>query len=378
LLLAQGCRNAAGPAAGGESRNTEDGGEVVVAAFGELGQANRLAWQGLELAATEINLAGGITGRQLRLVRCDAGDDLRQGIRQAQQLADDPHTAMAILSSRQEVAVPAATVLAYHGILTMLTKVSAPMSDISLPLLFRLCPTDAEALNFLAAFCVHKGIKRVAVFAFNEDAARIYANTFETEAGAKGIEIAARLSCDMLTSENTFSRELANLKKSSQFDAIFYSGPPALSVKLINAAAALGIEHPFLGGAREDVADLASLADPLKTTVYIVSPFAYTTGDVAVKRFIDAYRQAYNEFPDVQAAINYNALHLYAQAARAVGGAIPGKVADILAQKNKWDGPFGEIRFNGARELVATKLYMKQFTNGRFETLDFDLKNASP
>jgi branched-chain amino acid transport system substrate-binding protein len=353
--------NSAGAAEGRDSRKIEASATLVVAALGPWEKENRLAWRGLELAAQEINQSGGIAGKKLKLLHYDDHDDIQEGLKQAQRIADDPSTAMTVIFSRKEVAVPAATVLAYYGIMTMLTRATASLDEIDLPLLFRMCPDDSEQLAFLTDFCVRQGIKRAVVFVSNGERARVYANTFETEARAKGMEIASRINCDMLTGEESFKRELASLQKKHQFDAIFFSGPAALSVTLFKAAAALGIKQPFLGGYRLEAFETASRADPLKISIYLVTPFS-AVADESARRFAENYRQAYGEEPDDKAGIGYAALQVYAQAARRVGSGVPDKVAAVLTRKKRWDGP----------------LFIKSYSEGRFQTLDFGREKAEP
>lgn len=376
LAAATSCQDSDRTSAGPDSRRVDSGKEVVVAAMGDWEGTNRPGWRGLELAAGEINQSGGIGGKPIRLWRNDVADDPHQGIQQAQVIANNPKTAMTILASRRKVAVPAATVLAYYGVLTMLTRVTAPMDAINLPLLFRMSPTDADEMNYLARFCVHVGIKRAALFVFNSDFARIRANTFEIEAKTKGIELAPRVECDMLTREEEFTRELAALKKNHPFDAIFFCGPPDLAEKLMKAAADLKMEQPFLGGSQWDTPGLARVAASAKISAYLVTQFSPERKDNAAQRFVAAYRQAYGEPPDDQAAIAYSSLRLYAQAANRAGSVNPGRVAFDLTNTERWDGPFGEMRFNKSGELKATALYINHFEHGVAQTIDFERKNG--
>lgn len=370
LVLASGCFDAERTGGGAGSRRTDSGNTILVAAMGNWEEGSRLAWEGLELAANEINRSGGILGKQLTLWRHNVSDDPRQGVRQAQAIADNPASAMAVLFSRQRVAVPASTVLAYYGVMTMLTQVSAPLNEINLPLLFRMCPTDSDELDFLTTFCVRKKIQRVALFVFNGESARLYANTFETDAKLKGMSVTSRTACDMLTTEATMKRELTNLGKHAPYDAIFYSGPVLPAVRLLRAAADLGIQQPFLGGSRWDTPELAKATSSNSTSVYLATPFAPDVSNQPARRFIDAYRQAYGEDPSAEAAITYNALHIYAEAVRLAGATAPDKVSAALIRKTVWNGPFGLVKFNAVGELVSSHLYIKHFSGGKFQILD--------
>jgi|GEM_PF-2952908 len=377
LLLASHGFVAIGAAGGFDAKNPEASKELLVAAIGNWEQTNRSAWQGLELAVGEINQSGGILGKPVKLWRAEVPDDLRQAIKQTQGIVDNPATAMAILFSKRNVALPVSIVLAYHGVLTLFTGELTPFHEVNLPLLFRLCPSDADEMSCLATFCTSKRIRRVAVFAANGDYAKSFANIFETKAKAMGMQIVARTDCDIQMSEEGLRRELAGLTKRRPFDAIFYSGPPPLAAKLLKAAAAEGIEQPFIGDSQWDTPELADAADPQRTSVFFTTPFVPDAPDKTARHFIDAYLQAYGEAPDAQAAINYNAIHLYAQAARRTGSADPDKVMATLYNRFQWGGPLGEVRLNELGELLFPVMYIKHFSKGRFHTVDFTCSRES-
>jgi len=88
------------------------------------------------------------------------------------------------------------------------------------------------------------------------------------------------------------------------------------------------------------------------------------------RHFLAAYHRAYGESPDAQAALNYNALYLYAQAARRAGSAAPDKVMATLYDNFQGDGPFGQARFNELGELRLPALYIKHFGQGRFQPVE--------
>ena len=378
LFLAAGCLESVTAGVGQDVSKIVAAKELLVAAVGNWEQANLPAWQGLELAAKEINQAGGVLGKPLKLWRNEVPDDLRQAVKQVQNIADNPETAMVILSSRRSVALPMSIVLAYYDILTLLTGESTPFHEVNLPMLYRLCPSDSDEMDYLAMFCLKKGLKRVAIIVSDSGYAKIHANSFETEARAKGMEIVARIECEVQTSGEKLERELAGLVKTRQFDAIFYSGSAALAVKLIKAAAAQGIEQPFLGGSQWDTPALVDVADPQRTSVYLVTPFAPDLPDKAARNFVEAYHQVYGKFPDAQAGFNYNALHLYAQAVRLANTVDPDKVTDAMDNNFHWDGPLGEVRLNGLGELLFSTLYIKRFAKGKFQIMDFEYQKQLP
>jgi branched-chain amino acid transport system substrate-binding protein len=372
LFLALALLWAAPVAAGPGPRDIMDAKEVLVAAIGNWGGHNRLAWQGVALAVEEINRSGGILGKPVRLWRNDVPGEARQAIKQARDIADDPATALAVLDSSRGVALPMSTVLAFHGIPTFLTGESTPFTEVNLPHLFRLSPSDTDEMRYLAAFCIRKGLRRITIIVAHGDTATLAANTFETEARAMGLEVALRLECERDASEGELRQVLAGVNNDHTFDALFYAGPASQALKLLRAAAAQGIEKPFIGGSQWDTPELALATGLQRASVYLATPFA---PDRKAKRFSTAYRQAYGESPDIQAAVNYNALLLYAQAARLSGSANPDRVMGTLYGAFHWDGPFGPVRINKHGAIIFPRLYIKHFTKGGVGLITFAAPN---
>ncbi len=372
LFLAVALSWAAPVAAGPSPRDVMDARELIVAAIGNWEGPNRLAWQGLVLAAEEINRTGGLLGKPVALRRNDVPDDVRQAVKQARDIADDPATALAVLDSSRSLTLPVSTVLAFHGIPTFLTGASTPFTEVNLPHLFRLSPSDTDEMRYLAAFCVRKGLRRITIIVAHGDTSTLDANTFETEARAAGLEVAVRLECERDASEGELRQVLAGVKNDRTFDALFYAGPASQALKLLRAAVAQGIEQPVIGGSRWDTPELTLAADSLRTSVYLATPFA---PDRKAQRFSAAYRQAYGESPDVHAAVNYNALLLYAQAVRRCGSANPDRLLDTLYGAFHWDGPFGPVRINKHGAIIFPRLYIKRFIKGGVGLITFAAPN---
>jgi branched-chain amino acid transport system substrate-binding protein len=227
-------------------------------------------------------------------------------------------------------------------------------------------------MRYLAAFCIRKGLRRITIIVAHGDTATLAANTFETEARAMGLEVALRLECERDASEGELRQVLAGVNNDHTFDALFYAGPASQALKLLRAAAAQGIEKPFIGGSQWDTPELALATGLQRASVYLATPFA---PDRKAKRFSTAYRQAYGESPDIQAAVNYNALLLYAQAARLSGSANPDRVMGTLYGAFHWDGPFGPVRINKHGAIIFPRLYIKHFTKGGVGLITFAAPN---
>lgn len=372
LFLALALSWAAPVAAGPGPRDVMDAKELLVAAIGHWEGTNRLAWQGLALAAEEINRSGGLLGKPVKLWRNEAPGEVRQALKQARDIANDPATALAVLDSSRGLALPVSTVLAFHGIPTFLTGEAMPFTEGNLPPLFRLRPSDTDEMRYLAAFCIRKGLRRITIIVAHSDAAVLDANTFETEARAVGLEVALRLECERDASEGELRQLLAGVKSDRAFDALFYAGPASQALKLLRAAGAQGIEKPFIGGSQWDTPELALAADAQRTAVYLATPFAPNR---EAQRFSAAYRQAYGESPDVHAAVSYNALLLYAQAVRLIGSANPDRVMGALYDAFHWNGPFGPVRINKHGAIIFPRLYIKHFTKGSVGLISFAAPN---
>src|SRR5579864_3260888 len=125
---------------------------------------------------------------------------------------------------------------------------------------------------------------------------------------------------------------------------------------------------PSLIFAGED-GDAPNLHDaPGKQTVYLASAFAPDRDAPRVQAFIEKYREAFKEEPDVAAALAYESLQVFADALKRAGPLLTGEklrdaLRDALRELKDFDGLAGPLTMT-ADQYVRRPLYVGRLEGG--------------
>lgn len=372
LLLAAGCGGAGSIAEQRAMRAVEGSGEVTVAAVWpwEL-RGDMLFSQGLDLAVSEVNAAGGIHGRTLRLVREDDRESVNEGRLVAQRLADDPEVMAVIGHLQSYVTVPAAAIYDLGGLVLLSpATTSAELTAKGYSTVFRSTVTDAVVGRQMAEHAVAQGYRRVAVYYERSIYGRALANAFEEKISSTAATVVARDSYDIDFDprEGALEPMLAHWT-SLELDAVFLAGQVPSAGKLIAHFRRAGFDVPVLGGdAMSSQALISAGGDAAEGTV-VTSFFHPDEPRAEVQAFVQAFQEHFGQMPDAAAALGYDAMHLLAQAMNAAPSPAPTDVAQALRAVDGWNGVTGLFRFNEKGDLVGRRMIKSVVRNGRFEYL---------
>lgn len=380
LLLAAGCGGGGSIAEQRAMRAAEGAGEVTVAAVWpwEL-RGDMLFSQGLDLAVSEVNAAGGIHGRSLRLVREDDRESVNQGRLVAQRLADDPEVMAVIGHLQSYVTVPAAAIYDLGGLVLLSpATTSAELTSKGYSTVFRSTVTDDVVGRQMAEHAVAQGYRRVAVYYERSIYGRALANAFEERISSSSATVVARDSYDIDFDprEGALEPMLAHWT-SLGLDAVFLAGQVPSAGKLIAHFRRAGFAVPVLGGdAMSSQALITAGGDAAEGTV-VTSFFHPDEPRAEVQRFVQAFQEHYGQMPDAAAALGYDAMHLLAQAMNTAPSPAPTEVARALRAVDGWTGVTGPFRFNEKGDLVDRRMIKSVVRNGRFEFLAEDAVPAA-
>ena len=171
------------------------------------------------------------------------------------------------------------------------------------------------------------------------------------------------------TNNSDFSTYL-NQAKNEGADVIFTPVSIAYSTQIIQQAAALGIEAPFLGSDTLDDNMVLAAAEGTDIQLY-VSTFYQEGGspafDEGVKAYINGNAEAMtnnggNDTIAAVTAMGYDAYYVALEALKAAGSTDPGAVKAALAGVT-WDGVSGHIAFDEQGDAIRDTAYIKHSTN---------------
>jgi branched-chain amino acid transport system substrate-binding protein len=318
------------------------------------GVANR---RGAELAVEEINAAGGIGGRRLVIdYRDDQGDGARAA-RVAQEFVDEPAISAVVGHVSSGAMVAAAKV--YDGSLAAVaTTASSPeLTGIS-PWVFRVISSDSVNAIDLARFAQRLGKRRAAILYENDAYGRGLADGFR-----RNFEGEVLLTDPIDASASGADVHIAWFVDRRP-DLVFVAGTEMSALALLREARAQGLQADFLGGDGWT----SVLSDPVVAEGALIgAPFTPFDPRPRAQQFVAAYRARFDQDPDANAALAYDAVFLLANAVREAGTGREA-IRDWLAARTPeraFEGVTGSIAFLPSGDPVGKAFTMTRVTGGR-------------
>ena len=181
------------------------------------------------------------------------------------------------------------------------TASSPQLSGIS-PWFFRVAPSDNDAAKFVAQWVFDSlQAKRAAIIyrndSYGREWSRAFADAFETR-GARVVERQPYLTG--ITEWDAYAQLIAV----DQPDVVLFPGDAPDAIALLKALAALNVRIPFVGGDGTEAMRSAPEAEGARFVAFFRPERA--TG-IESQVFLQRYRDAYNEEPDMFAALSYDA-----------------------------------------------------------------------
>jgi branched-chain amino acid transport system substrate-binding protein len=347
-------------AAGAAACDGSGGGKIYIGVAGPLSAANGISMQrAAQMAAAEINAAGGIGGDSIELVFKDDGADPQKAIQVASELKGNPQIVAVIGHVNSSTSLRAATI--YNAadatgspVLQISPASSAPALRQSGAWTFRVTPTDLEFSPALATHARGMALSRAAVLYANDDYGRGVMATFERAfRSGGGTVVAADPYLPAVLEQGTELDPYLVRAMGRGADALVIGGQAAEGVKIIQAARRLGYRGTILGS---DGLTGAKDAGAVAEGVFVSSAFLPDRPDTTAQRFVAGYRRLYNALPDHRGAMTYDIVYLLAAAIRRAGTdreALRDYVATIGAEGGAppHPGVSGAIAFDSAGDV---------------------------
>ena len=232
-------------------RRARDGnGDLVIAAAWPWTLRKEIRYgEGMQMAVDEVNAAGGIGGRHLRVARYDDHESIDRGRIVAQKIADDPDVVAVIGHLQSYITVQTAGVYNQAGLVLVAPTATDPkLTQLGYRQVFRATFTDKSVGRHLAELVALQQRRNVAVYYIRNDYGRNLANAFEERARELGVAVQARNSYDPSeqASERTFDQVLTEWKP-VDLDAIVLAGEVPAAAIFVNQARRRGINVPIIG-----------------------------------------------------------------------------------------------------------------------------------
>jgi branched-chain amino acid transport system substrate-binding protein len=365
FLPAAGCDFDADPVAQRFERLAKSKGEILIGAAGSWeGAKPKKMWEGIQMAEDEINAAGGVLGRRVRVLKEDDGGSLTQGKLVAQRLADNPDVAAVIGHFYSFISVQTAATYEFSGILMISPATTDPkITQQGFTRVFRTNPNNLDIGRVLAEYCSEKGYGKIALCYVNNDYGRSLANAFEARTHELGLDMLDSVPYSYGTA-NEF-KMIIKKWQNMEIDAILLAGSMPEAANLIVWARKLGLTQPIVAGTGLDSPDLVKAGAATEGTVFTsFFDIDLATGEQA-NRLVADYKQRFGGRPDTWVVQGYDALHLLADAMNRAGSIVPDKVADTLRSMQGWKGVAGKLSFDSQGNPAGPIVVIKEVRGGK-------------
>lgn len=315
-----GCGEQSGGGSGGGNAD-----EIVVGSNFELtgnhAQYGSNAAKGFKLAVKEINDAGGIDGKKIKIVEADSKSEAAESVNAATKLISDDKVVAIVGPAVTANVIAESQVATDHKVPVVAPAATNP--DVTVengtakPFIFRACFIDPQQGDTMAQFAAKDLNAKTAVLYidsssdYSKSLGKVFKETFEKEGGKVVMEEA------FIAKDQDFKAALTKIKTANA-DVIFVPAYYEEVGKIVKQARELGINAAILGADGWDDVKVAEIAgkDALNNTFFCTHYFA---GDEDAQAFIQAYKKEYNEDPNVFAALGYDAGKMLIEALKTAG-----------------------------------------------------------
>ncbi len=349
----------------GTATSTE--GEIVIGEFGSLtgteatfGQSTHNA---IMLAIDEINAAGGVNGRKIRVMTEDDQSKAEEAANAVTKLISQ-NSVVAVLGEVASSNSLAAAPICQANKIPMITPSSTnPRVTEVGDFIFRMCfidPYQGEAMaNYISR---DLKMKRAAILIdVKSDYSTGLASFFERTFLANGGQIVGKQS--YAKGDSDFRAQLTAIKATNP-EVIYIPGYYNDIGQIAIQARDLGMPMPLAGGDGWESPKLIEIGGKALEGCFYSNHYHVDDPSPAVRDFVQKYQERHSAKPDALAALGYDAARVLADAIKRAGTTDGPALRDAIAATKDFSGVTGTITLGPDRNPIGKKLVVLEVKNG--------------
>lgn len=339
-----------------ESSETRAGGdEIPVGVYAALtgptatfGHATR---EGAELAVAEINAAGGVLGKPIRLLVEDDLGKPEQAVAVVTKLITRDGVVALIGENASSRSLAAAPIAQSNGVPMISPSSTNPEVTEKGDYIFRVSYTDPYQGAAIAQFVrAGLGLDRVALLTdVKNDYSVGLADFFEQNFTRQGGRVVVTQS--YAEQDSDFRSQLTAIRNSDA-QAIVVPGYYTDVGQIAIQARELGIDLPLVGGDGWDSPKLLEIGGEALEGSYFANHYYVDEDRPAVRDFVEKFRAEYGKLPDSVNALSYDAARILAQAIERAGSTDGAAIRDQIAATRDFQGVSGVISIGPDRNPI--------------------------
>jgi len=344
-------------------------GEIVIGEYGSMtgGQATFgvSTHNGIMLALDEINGAGGVNGRKIRVISEDDQSKAEEAASAVTKLISQDNV-VAIIGEVASSSSLAAAPICQNSKVPMITPSSTnpKVTEVG-DYISRICFIDPFQGTVMAKFAKDTlKLKQVAVLYDNaapySDGLATYFREKFTADGGTIITVKSFSSGD-----KDFKPQLTAIKAANPqgiFVPCYYTEAAAIVVQ----ARQLGINVPIFGGDGWEAPELLTLGLGAMEGTFYSTHYSAEDASPAVQNFVSKFKaKNKGEIPDAMAALGYDSVYVLADAIKRAGTTESAKLRDAIAATKDFEGVTGKTTIDANRNATKSAVIIT-IKDGKF------------
>lgn len=298
--------------------------------------------QGVDLAVSEINAAGGVLGKPLQVVfEDDQGDNPNAAINAVNRLIQ-VHKVPVMLGPHYTVAQLATQKIFCDAPIVSFTGASGiPVTTGGCKHVVRVRANDTTQAKALIEF-VRSQLKvdKIGIIYVNDDFGKAGAQRVASVIEGYGLKPVAMEGHN--PQDKDFSAQLGRLRNAGAAAVVLWTHDTEAAL-IVRQAKQLGLAMRFAGSTSLSEPSFVKLAGDAAGGVLSANDFVPGNPDPAVQAFVKKYEARYKSLPEIWASAYYDATYLAAKAIEAAGSTDPDKIRAAMPNV-KYSGLLGSYR----------------------------------
>jgi len=314
--------------------------------------------EGIELAISEKNSAGGIRGKKIRLIQADTRGEKEQTITAVTKLItqDKVHVLLGeVFSDLSLAAAPVAQ--SYQVPMVSPASTHPQITDIG-NYIFRSCFVESFQGSVMAQFARdHLGLKKAIILRDRENQySHTLANFFASDFKKLGGKILLDLTYSMKETDwGSLWKQISQQKT----DLVFIPSYAKEVKQIVQSAHRLSSSITFLGGDGWDGIDIPEEKGKAFPSAFFSNHFSAEDKNEKAQDFVKKFEAAYGKSPGALAALGYDAAQIVFGALEKSQSFERGEIRKLLAETRNFEGATGIISFNKDRNAIKPAVILR-------------------
>ncbi len=319
---------------------------------------------GIKMAIEELNAAGGINGRKVKLVTYDDKGEAREASTAVTRLVTKDGVVAVIGEVASGLSLAAAPICQEGGVPMISPSSTNPKVTKVGDMIFRVCFIDPFQGKVCAKFAREHESLKASKAAIVTDQGSPYSvgleEEFEKSFVAFGGTVVSKQTYQ--AGDQDYSAQLTSIR-AAEPDVIFVPGYYTEVASMILQARKLGMTQPFVGADGWDSAKLGEIAGDAINGCFYSNHYSQEDPSPKIQDFIAKYKAKHNETPDALAALGHDSAMILFDAMKKAGTLEGAAIAAELAKTKDFDGITGKISIDAERNAVKSAV-MLEMKNG--------------